>query len=76
MTINDLPSYLSCQDCGRKHYLSLNKDIHGNWTMAYIEFKDNTAILALNNSSSLSEAVQRMHYALERHNKASGKTVT
>ena len=72
--LNDLPSYVYCPDCSNKHFLTLNRDIQGKWTIGYVEFEEGQAIsgLALNGSDSVSEACARMGHALERYNRRDG----
>lgn len=72
-TFEDLPVYLYCDDeqCGLRHYITVNRDISGKYIIAYVEFKNNRAIagLAFNGSDTFSEAVARMDAALQRRSK-------
>lgn len=71
MSIEDLPAYIHCSDCGNRHFLSLNKDIHGLWCIGYVEYETHTALLGMNECKTVSEAVVRMMAALVRYNKVS-----
>lgn len=53
-----IPSYVYCEapGCEQKHYLSLNKDIQGKWSIGYMEFETHTAIYGENGFNSIEEA--------------------
>lgn len=66
---DELPAYLYCPDCDEKHFLSLNKDIHGKWSAGYVDFENHTAVATTNNSDTLEEAETRLKYSVDRYNK-------
>lgn len=76
--LDNLPAYLYCDDpeCWGRHYLTLNRDVHGRWTVAYVEYKDNRAIsnLAFNDNKSIYEALARVRAAYDRQAKRTGRT--
>lgn len=69
--LDKLPAYVYGDCCKEKHYLSLNRDITGKWSIGYVEFAEHTAIggLALNDADTIEEAAVRMEHALERFKK-------
>jgi hypothetical protein len=77
VTVEDLPPYLYCDGCSFKHFLTLNKDIQGHWSAAYIAYRgegttsaeDYIDDLVLNNAASLNDVAGRMHTKLEAHNR-------
>lgn len=72
-SLQDLPVYLYCDidECKDRHFVTVNRDVHGKYTIGYVEFTNHTAIggLALNESDTLEEAVARMQAALVRRKK-------
>ena len=69
MNLDNLPSYLYGDCCKEKHFLTVNRDIQGKWSIGYVDFTNHEAIanLALNDSDTLEEAAQRMTFALKRN---------
>lgn len=69
--IEDLPPFVKAPCCGNFHYLTLNRCIDGTWSIGYLDFESNDAVqgLALNNSSTVDEALLRMDYAIKRFEK-------
>lgn len=68
VNIEDLPAYQFCDVCPERHFLTVNRDDHGAWSVAYVNYVDFGAVqgLALNNCSTLDEAAARMQAAIKR----------
>lgn len=63
--LEKLPSYIHCNNCTNRHYLTLNKDIHGRWCIGYTEFETWGTIeeLAIGDMESVEEACRKMKKA-------------
>jgi hypothetical protein len=65
-TVDKLPSYVYCDldDCGYRHFLSLNRDVQGKWSIGYVAFTDNgelaIAELCLNGFDSIDSAAREI----------------
>lgn len=66
--VESLPPYLYSDCCAERHYLSINRDVHGNWSAGYVEYEQGTAVggLYINNAVTLSEVATRLEAKLER----------
>lgn len=69
--VETLPHFIICPHCGEKHFLTVNRDVYGQWSIGYVEYADGTILepLGLNNSTNLNEAAHRMAAALQRYNR-------
>lgn len=70
--LDDLPPYLNCDDCGLRHFLTINRDVQGKWSAAYLAYGDEGQStlphLWLNNAETLDEVALRMQLKLRRFN--------
>lgn len=75
--IEDLPSWIMCDDCPQPHFLMVNRSLDGTWTAGYVEFGSGLCIIPINGSDTLDEAATRLAYGIDRRNKRSqdGKAV-
>lgn len=64
--LDKLPPYLYCDDlyCGQKHYFNLNRDIHGRWSIGFVEYLNHSAIHAANEFNTPTEAVKALEEEL------------
>ncbi len=62
---NDLPAYIHCDDCGERHYLSLNRDVQGRWSIGYVDFAGGEAIHGMNGFKSINDALKAMKLELK-----------
>lgn len=71
MKVDELPNFIICSECDQRHFLTLNRDAFGGWSIAYVDYQETGAIpgLALNGSDSIDEAAVRMEHAIARYNK-------
>lgn len=63
--IEELPAYLHCDDCDERHYLSVNKDIQGKWSIGYVEYATHTAIHTANSFETIDEAAKSLKEYLD-----------
>lgn len=66
--MEELPAYL--YDDGKRYYLSINKDLYGQWSTAYVSYETGETLenLWFNSSKNLTEAAIRMRAKLKRWN--------
>lgn len=69
---DSLPAYLYCPYCDGKHFLTLNRDIHGKWSAGYMDYDTHIGIACTNNSDTLEEAAIRLKHSVDRYNKLRG----
>jgi hypothetical protein len=67
-TIEQLPHSIECDDCDLKHFLTINRDIYGQWSAAYIAYADDgeRVLLHVNNCETLKEVAIRLESRLKR----------
>jgi hypothetical protein len=65
--IDKLPPYLYCDDCPNKHYLSLNKDVQGKWSIGYVEYESHQGIYTANEFRSINEAAKYLLKELKEY---------
>lgn len=64
--LDKLPAYLYCDEesCEHsdyaKHFLNLNRDIRGKWSVGYVEFETHSAIYTENNFETIEQAVNAL----------------
>lgn len=72
MTVEDLPHFIECDDCGLRHFLTINRDSMGTWSAGYIAFDNGEESIMgplwLNSAETLAEVALRMHQKLQRFN--------
>lgn len=74
MKVEDLPHYIKAPEhCEYEHFLSINRDVYGNWTAAYMCYGEHhdeaLPWLYINEAKTLDEVALRMNKKLERHYK-------
>lgn len=51
-------AYLYCDDCEGKHFLNLNMDIQGRWSIGYINYQTNHVLHPGNEFRSTRQAIE------------------
>lgn len=68
--IEELPPYLYCDvdGCFDRHYLTLNRDVQGRWSIGYIAYMPERGIgeLCENSFTSINEASRWLSDALKK----------
>lgn len=69
MNIEELPSYVT--DAGTRYFLTINRDIYGQWSAAYLAYNEDIPAEApfppMNGCASLDELATRMEAKLKRY---------